>query len=139
MFASALATNLVRLIVIVATIVLAVPLLRRSSNRRPVFLAIAFGIVLVMTSIACDIFRSAGHWNPRPSLTLLFHLDSLGFAVILLGIVGTVWILKQDPPQIPAPLTEPTAKTEEPAKGEEPAGKPTKKSSKKQKRRKGRR
>jgi diguanylate cyclase (GGDEF)-like protein len=87
MFTSELATDLARLLVAIAAAVLAIPLLRRSGNRRPTCLAIIFGIVLVMVPIALHLFQATGRWNPRYPFTVLYQLDFLGFAFILFGIM----------------------------------------------------
>jgi diguanylate cyclase (GGDEF)-like protein len=87
MVASELVTDLARLVVILAAGVAAVPLVRRSANRRSTCLVIAFGIVLALAPGALHLFRAAGRWSGGPTLTMLCQLDAPGFALILFGVV----------------------------------------------------
>jgi diguanylate cyclase (GGDEF)-like protein len=87
MVASELAADLARLIVIVAAGVAAVPLVRRSANRRSTCLAIVIGIVLTLVPSVLHLFQAAGYLNLRPPLTVLTRLDALGFALILFGVM----------------------------------------------------
>ena len=87
MVASELYTVLARLIVIVAAGMVAVPLVRRSANRRATCLAIVVGIVLALVPSALHLFQATGHWNLRPPFTVLSRLDALGFALILFGVM----------------------------------------------------
>jgi len=87
MATSELAKEVARFVVIAAASLAAVPLIRRSSNRRSTCVAIVFGIVLVMVPSAVHLFRALGIWTPRPPLTVLSQVDALGFALILFGIV----------------------------------------------------
>ncbi len=87
MVTSELVKDLARLVVIVAAGVAAVPLVRRSANRRSTCLAIAFGIMLAMVPSALHLFQALGSWSLRPPFTLLRQLDAPGFALILFGVL----------------------------------------------------
>jgi carbon starvation protein len=87
MVVSEWATDLARLIVIITAGVAAVPLVRRSADRRSTCLAIVFGIVLALVPGALRLFHAVGHWNPPPPLAVLSRLDALGFAFILFGVL----------------------------------------------------
>jgi diguanylate cyclase (GGDEF)-like protein len=87
MVASELVTDLARLIVVIAASVAAVPLVRRSADRRSTSLAIVAGIVLTLVPSALHLFQAMGHWSLRPPLTVLSRLDAPGFALILFGLM----------------------------------------------------
>ena len=87
MVASEWATDLARLIVIIAAGVAAVPLVRRSANRRSTCLAIVVGIILALVPSALHLFQAAGHWSLGPPLSVLSRLDAPGFALILFGVM----------------------------------------------------
>lgn len=82
-----LATNLARLVVVVAAGAAAVPLVRRSADRRSTSLTIILGIILALAPTALQILQIVGHWKLRPPFTILSRLDALGFAFILFGVV----------------------------------------------------
>ncbi len=84
---SELAPDLARLIIVVAAGVVAVPLVRRSSNRRSTCLAIGFGVVLAVVPTGLHLLQLAGKWNPHQQLAVLSRLDAPGFAFILYGIM----------------------------------------------------
>jgi diguanylate cyclase (GGDEF)-like protein len=81
-----LAEHLVRLVVIVAAGVAAVPLVRRSADRRSTCLAIVFGIVLATVPSVLHLAEALGYWHLDPPFTLLNQVDAPGFALILFGV-----------------------------------------------------
>ena len=76
-----------RLVVSLAAGAVVIPLMRRSADRRSTCLTIFAGIALTLAPNVLHLCEAIARWTPRPPLNLLGRVDSLGFALILLGVV----------------------------------------------------